>query len=43
MLDNVKLYIEMNYGRKRAKKLWEEIDFLVLTSLKSVQVGSRLG
>lgn len=37
-LDNFKFYIEMNFGRKKAKKLFEEIDYLVLASLKSVQV-----
>lgn len=30
----------MNFGRKKAKKVFEEIDYLVLASLKSVQVST---
>lgn len=36
--DSLQLYIELNYGRKKYLRLMEEIDHLVLTSLKSVQV-----
>lgn len=34
---NFLLYIEMNYGRKKFLKMVEEIDYLIITSLKSVQ------
>lgn len=37
-LKNLLFYIEMNYGRKKAKKMKEEIDYVVLAALKSVQV-----
>ena len=38
-LENVYFYIESNYGKKRLKKLKEDIDYLILNSLKSVQVN----
>lgn len=36
---NFLLYVEMNYGRKKYQKMVDEIDYLIVTSLKSVQVG----
>ena len=40
-LRNVKFFMEMNFGRKKAKKIEDEIDYLILASLKSVQVKNE--
>lgn len=37
---NFLLYVELNYGRKKYLKMVEEIDYLIITSLKSVQVAA---
>jgi tubulin polyglutamylase TTLL1 len=34
---NFLLFIEINYGRKKFQKMVEEIDYLIISSLKSVQ------
>lgn len=35
---NLKFYLELNYGKKKLKKLLDEMDNIYLTSLKSCQV-----
>jgi tubulin polyglutamylase TTLL1 len=35
---NFLLYIELNYGRKKMNKMIEEIDYIIINSLKAVQV-----
>lgn len=37
---NFLLYVEMNFGRKKYLKMVEEVDFLIVNSLKAVQVES---
>lgn len=37
---NFLLFVEINYGRKKFQRMVEEIDYLIISSLKSVQVGA---